>query len=206
MPERTREEARSKREAILEAARELFARKGYEETTIAEIAQAAGVAVGTVYLYFHNKHEVLTGVSLSLGSSIVEALSDPVLLQIPFEEAITKMIDSVFRIGSMKKDVMSLTQVMMKSPEEIQQKLHNNQQITGAIDHFFQEAITQGKLKPFHTQMYAQILSLIIERILLQCFAVEQGERETLYRQYTIELLERLFFGPSLQEGQQSIQ
>jgi len=36
-----------------------------------------------------------------------------------------------------------------------------------------------------------------------QCFAVEKGERELLYRKYLTELIERLFFGPSLREGQQ---
>ena len=46
MPDTTRDDARDKRQAILSAARELFARRGYEETTIAEIARAAGVAVG----------------------------------------------------------------------------------------------------------------------------------------------------------------
>ncbi len=58
VPEKIAEETRPKRDAILDAARTLFAKQGYEETTIADIAGAAGVAVGTVYLYFRNKHEV----------------------------------------------------------------------------------------------------------------------------------------------------
>ena len=49
---RSSEESQGKREAILAAARTLFAQKGYEETTIADIAREAGIAVGTVYLYF----------------------------------------------------------------------------------------------------------------------------------------------------------
>src|SRR5713226_3108148 len=69
MPGRSKEETRPKREAILDAARTLFVQKGYEETTIAEIAQAAGVAVRTVYLYFRNKHEILTGAALHLEAN-----------------------------------------------------------------------------------------------------------------------------------------
>ena len=62
--EMVKEDTRSKRQAIIEAARNIFAMKGYEDTTIAEIAEEAGVAVGTVYLYFHNKREIYTSVSL----------------------------------------------------------------------------------------------------------------------------------------------
>ena len=43
---------------ILEAARKVFARKGFENATMDEIAEAAGVAKGTVYLYFPSKRDV----------------------------------------------------------------------------------------------------------------------------------------------------
>ena len=43
---------------ILEAARKIFARKGFHDTTVDDIAEAAGVAKGTVYLYYGSKQEV----------------------------------------------------------------------------------------------------------------------------------------------------
>ncbi|MDP3487197.1 MAG: TetR/AcrR family transcriptional regulator [Bacillota bacterium] len=49
----------SKPERILKAALEVIAEKGPHETTIDEIAQRAGVAKGTVYLYFKNKDSLL---------------------------------------------------------------------------------------------------------------------------------------------------
>ncbi len=70
MPEKIAEETRPKRDTILDAARTLFAQQGYEETTIAGIAGSAGVAVGTVYLYFRNKHEVYTAVALDIESTL----------------------------------------------------------------------------------------------------------------------------------------
>lgn len=48
-----------KREAILDAAVVEIARRGYYQTTVAQIARRAGVADGTIYLYFRNKEEVL---------------------------------------------------------------------------------------------------------------------------------------------------
>ena len=72
-----KEDTRSKRQAIIEAARNIFAMKGYEDTTIAEIADDAGVAVGTVYLYFHNKREIYTSVSLDQIATLAAVMGDP---------------------------------------------------------------------------------------------------------------------------------
>jgi AcrR family transcriptional regulator len=43
---------------ILEAARKVFSKNGFNETTVDDIAGAAGVAKGTVYLYFRSKREI----------------------------------------------------------------------------------------------------------------------------------------------------
>jgi TetR/AcrR family transcriptional regulator, fatty acid metabolism regulator protein len=47
------------RTRILAAARQRFERRGFRATSIAAIARAAGVAVGTIYLYFKNKEQIL---------------------------------------------------------------------------------------------------------------------------------------------------
>src|SRR4051812_3078727 len=49
----------SKRERILRAAVDVFAQNGYFNAKVSEIAKAAGVADGTIYLYFDNKEDVL---------------------------------------------------------------------------------------------------------------------------------------------------
>lgn len=48
-----------RRAQILDAARQYFARHGVADTTVADIAGAAGVAKGTVYLYYQSKDEIL---------------------------------------------------------------------------------------------------------------------------------------------------
>lgn len=53
-----REECRGKRETLLQAAIQVFAKKGYIRTQIEEVAKAAKVAKGTVYLYFKSKDEL----------------------------------------------------------------------------------------------------------------------------------------------------
>lgn len=44
---------------ILEAAVKVFARQGFHQSTVAQIATEAGVADGTIYLYFKNKDDIL---------------------------------------------------------------------------------------------------------------------------------------------------
>ena len=55
----TRAAVTDKREAILRAAIKVFAGKGYFNSKVADIAGEAGIADGTVYLYFKSKDEIL---------------------------------------------------------------------------------------------------------------------------------------------------
>jgi AcrR family transcriptional regulator len=54
-PGPTRDE---RRQSLLDAARALFAEKGYHDTTVDDITRAANVAKGTFYLYFSEKREI----------------------------------------------------------------------------------------------------------------------------------------------------
>lgn len=51
-----------KRERIMNAAIAAFAQNGYHQATIADIARQAGVAAGTIYLYFKNKDDLLVSI------------------------------------------------------------------------------------------------------------------------------------------------
>src|SRR4051812_26021563 len=73
-----------KRKAILRAATEVFARNGYFNSKVADIARAAGVADGTVYLYFKSKEEILHSIfdrgvenAIREARKQLKALSDP---------------------------------------------------------------------------------------------------------------------------------
>jgi AcrR family transcriptional regulator len=48
---------------ILDAAASLFAEKGYERTPVKEIAERAGIAPGTIYLYFEGKRDLLLSIA-----------------------------------------------------------------------------------------------------------------------------------------------
>jgi TetR/AcrR family fatty acid metabolism transcriptional regulator len=74
----------AKRDAILRAAIDVFAERGYFNAQVADVARAAGVAAGTVYLYFRSKDDLLVSIfertvkeRLEDGRAAVANLSDP---------------------------------------------------------------------------------------------------------------------------------
>ena len=73
-----------KRESILRAATRVFARNGYFNSKVADIAREADVADGTVYLYFKSKEEILHSIfdqnmteAINAGRLLIEKISDP---------------------------------------------------------------------------------------------------------------------------------
>jgi TetR/AcrR family transcriptional regulator, fatty acid metabolism regulator protein len=73
-----------KHAAILRAAIRVFANNGYFNSKVADIAREAGVADGTVYLYFKSKEEILHSIfnqsveeAISEGRKELEKISDP---------------------------------------------------------------------------------------------------------------------------------
>ena len=73
-----------KREAILRAAISVFAHNGYFNSKVADIAREAGVADGTVYLYFKSKEEILHSIfdrsveeAIAAARKQIERISDP---------------------------------------------------------------------------------------------------------------------------------
>jgi TetR/AcrR family transcriptional regulator, fatty acid metabolism regulator protein len=73
-----------KREAILKAATRIFAQRGYFGSQVADVARAAGVAAGTVYLYFNSKEDVLVSLfertmrtAIAEGKAALARIDDP---------------------------------------------------------------------------------------------------------------------------------
>src|SRR6187551_805358 len=74
-----------KRDAILLAAIDVFADRGFFNAQVADVARAAGVAAGTVYLYFRGKDDLLVSIfertmraAIADGRACVAPLTDPI--------------------------------------------------------------------------------------------------------------------------------
>lgn len=76
-----------KYEAILRAAAKVFAQSGYFNAKVSDVARTAGVADGTVYLYFKNKEDLLTSIfSWAMGEFLRRAREELVESSDPYEK------------------------------------------------------------------------------------------------------------------------
>lgn len=96
-----------KRQRIIDAAVEVFAEKGFFGARVSEIAEAAGVADGTIYLYFKSKDDILISVFEEKMTWIVRRLQE---ILNPLEGAEAKL----------RRYVVEHLQLVLEQPKLIQ--------------------------------------------------------------------------------------
>ncbi|MFI9591779.1 TetR/AcrR family transcriptional regulator [Nonomuraea sp. NPDC052265] len=97
---RERKKARTRR-ALLEAAVRLFAERGYERTTVADIAAAADVAPRTFFAYFASKEDVLFLQAADRERAMLEVIADRRPGE-PLGELLSRMFESL--VGGLAAD------------------------------------------------------------------------------------------------------
>lgn len=78
----------ARRQQILEGAARVLAEKGFHNATNKDIAEAAGVAYGTIYNYFTNKADLLIGILNRLDEMDIRAEQMEAALQLSFHDAL----------------------------------------------------------------------------------------------------------------------
>jgi TetR/AcrR family fatty acid metabolism transcriptional regulator len=111
-----------KREAILRAATRVFAEKGYFNSKVADIAKAAGVADGTVYLYFKNKDDVLHSIfDRAMAEFIAEGRRELALIDKP-EDKLKRIAElHLERLGA-DRDMAIVFQVELRGSIKFMQE------------------------------------------------------------------------------------
>jgi AcrR family transcriptional regulator len=114
VPEGLRErKKRLTREAIFGAAERLFSERGFENVTVAEIADAANVSVKTVFTYVSAKEELLFRGQPTVLDAVVRAVAGRRLGQTPLVAAAQALLDAVdqadesLSLGSFQRMVAS---------------------------------------------------------------------------------------------------
>lgn len=100
------------KENLLEVARQLFVKRGVENTTMSDIAEAAGKVRRTIYTYFKSKEDIYWAVVESETSHVMEKLETIVNENLPPEEKLTYYIfrrlelikEIVVRNGSLRTE------------------------------------------------------------------------------------------------------
>jgi AcrR family transcriptional regulator len=187
-----------KRKAIVDAARALFTGKGYETTTMAEVARSAGTAVGTVYLYFKNKNDLLYAVRASWEDEFLEILSRPELLAVPHHLRTRPLIEACFALCEQHTDMI---QLMGLQPEMVGWHDQDSGKAEQAVKAFFDDAKAAGAFRDIDTHAASVVAYGMVEYALRQCFEVEGGRDPQRYIDVLVDAFEQWLLAPELREA-----
>ena len=187
-----------KRKQILDAALTVFSRKGYGEATIPDIAQEAGVAVGTIYNYYQGKRHLLI--------SIIEAfvITEPFkkLLEHPPEADDVSFFSSMikerleFGTGNLNRFFFLFSEVQ-RNPELRQQYTEQIfRPIMKYIQKYLNSRISSGAFRPVNTTVMSRLLpAMVIGLVLLFQIEGENGPLQSVSRQEMADELLNFILG-----------
>jgi AcrR family transcriptional regulator len=99
-----------KRQSILDAALDEFAARGFADTRLDDVARRAGVAKGTIYLYFRDKENLFQDLVRTRLSPLVGTIEAAAVRELPIralaELIVTTFIEEIY--GTRRKDVIRL--------------------------------------------------------------------------------------------------
>ena len=101
-------------EMILDAAEKVIAENGFHGSQVARIAKEAGVADGTIYLYFKNKEDILISLFQNRLGSLVESFKNNISEEDSAEEALYKICDIHFSLLEENIHLAYVTQIELR--------------------------------------------------------------------------------------------
>ncbi len=176
---------------IIEAARSVFATKGFNDATVEDIAEAAGVAKGTVYLYFPSKREIF----LETFRQGIVGLHDEVRRNMQAESGAPSKLRAFIRTrlayGERNRDFMRLYYTefnnMLIHPVHVQrefQQLYDAQ--AGELQQVLEQGIEARQVRKLDAAASARIIydttrGLIAQRLLGWSRASIEEDTELLF-------------------------
>lgn len=139
----SRARVEAKESSILDAAEKIFAEAGFDGAKVSDIARAASVAEGTVYLYYKNKQDLLAGVvgrfwtQLTLGAE--EAIEPDTTTAMQLEQLGRYHLQSLLN----QFEVVSLT---YRARPQQEQDLDQVREYVRVFDRIMQRGVDRGEL------------------------------------------------------------
>ncbi len=161
-PERSRRQRRAatRRAEILEAAAELFSRKGYERATTREIADAADVSEGTLYNYYGSKGELLNAVAKSFADDITAEIA--ALEAHNLRDMMAQLLSDRFRSGRERRLYMLFLYESRLNPDVHREVQGALQRIIGETEQRFRDLVASGVMRPVDPALAARAISATI--------------------------------------------
>ena len=155
---------------ILAATRRLMEQKGVDSLTMDEIAQAAGVAKGTIYLYFQSKDELVQALLSQVGEDIALDLEDILAGTNPPEDKLRQVVLLLFQYVERERELFPLylrELVRSKSSKAARstwmQKLE--ERIVGLLTRLFSEGIASKKFINVNPRLLAYVLKGMVRAV-----------------------------------------
>jgi AcrR family transcriptional regulator len=170
---------------LTKAAITLFEEQGYDETTVAEIAEAAGLTKRTFFRYFADKREVLFNGSIELQGRWIEALNAAPPDASPMA-AVNAGLDEVAKLFADRHPFARMrSQIIAANPELQERELIKLQSLAGAIAAALRERGVSHNAAILAAQAGVTVFHVAFARW------VEQTD-PTAFRRLMDELLEEL--------------
>jgi len=107
-----------KPQQIIEAAVRVFARKGYYNSRVSDIAREAGIAAGTIYLYFKTKDDILVTLFRDKMADFVGVLRKAIAGEADAASKIRRLVSLHFRILEESPDLAEVVQVELRQGQK----------------------------------------------------------------------------------------
>ncbi|MGD0855064.1 MAG: TetR/AcrR family transcriptional regulator [Dehalococcoidia bacterium] len=156
----------NRREDILKAAREVFKRSGYEKAHVEDIAQLAGVAKGTVYLYFKSKQAMLDALcdyyQEMISDALVSSMQNP-----DTHTAIKEAVHAGLAVASRERDLLKLLDLRLglkAGGDAIE-----NPRGQKILRRFFRERVANGDMQDFDPVIASELTGGFVQWISKLC-------------------------------------
>ncbi len=198
------EELRQKRrEVILEAAAKAFAKKGYQRATIKEIAQEAGIAPGTIYLYFDDKRTLLLSIAEQLINLVPQELPDPEPNAAQVRDFIHRLLDERLAMIEEHRAFFHALTAAMWTDDKLRTRYLRQilAPIWEVIESFLEIGMDSGKVRQLDPQIVARSM---IGSIFLFTMISEQPPGDYLSAPYRERLVDEMteFFFQGIRSGE----
>ena len=153
-----------RRGEILGAARAVFAERGYASARIAEIAARAGVATGTVYLYFDSKEAIVVALAEDFFARLRPVIV-PALEHIETRESIVAAVHKALTFVVAEGDLLRLLRLRVGLGEQQGAALPAYIALRADLTHLLAARIEQGAIRRYDPAPLADLLAGLVEWI-----------------------------------------
>ena len=160
-----------RRAEILEAALRLFSSKGFHDTTMEEVANAAGVAKGTIYLYFQSKEHLLLALKRDFMQGLTDAVANIVADAIEqleggkatdYRDIIDDIFHSVVDYHTSRREAVEVVVRQSPSPDLVSEALELERDYLGLITSAFRTGMDYGLVHTEDPEMTAHLITAAI--------------------------------------------